>query len=64
MLNDDFVLKKYEKENIERLYHQENMTMVEIGKIYEISAANIGKFILENGIQARHRGKRKELEKC
>jgi len=58
MINDDFEIKKCEKDNIERLYHIEGLTMVQIGDIYSTGRVVIDRFMLRNGIKTKSRGRK------
>ena len=59
MAADDFTIKKTEIGKIRKLYN-EGATLEQLSKIYNTSAPVVGKFMKNNGIQARTRGKRKE----
>lgn len=59
MKNDDFAIKKTEAKKIRRIY-SEGATTKQIGVMYKTSATVVSRFMRDNGIQARTRGKRKE----
>ncbi|WP_242872961.1 helix-turn-helix domain-containing protein [Clostridium magnum] len=50
-----------EREKVKRLYWEEDMTVTEIAKIYECSATTVLKYLNENSIEVKSRG-RKRIE--
>lgn len=58
VIEDNFAIKDNERDKIEDLYLNDNLTMKEIGTMYNVSQATIGAFMIRHKIKTKGRGRR------
>lgn len=54
-------IKPSEKETVRRLYWEDNMPITKIGKIYDCSATTVLKYLNDNGIEIKPRGRKRGI---
>lgn len=59
---DNLVIKNCEKENIEKLYYEQKLSMKKVGEIYNVSQATMHNYFVRNDMKARASGRMLEVK--
>ena len=59
---DNLVIKNCEKENIEKIYYEQKLSMKKVGEIYNVSQATMHNYFVRNDMKARASGRMLEVK--